>query len=52
VLRDDELTLVAKYILENPLRAGPVRRVEDYPFLGSLVYSLSELVEAIAARSG
>jgi putative transposase len=53
VLRDDALTLVvAKYILENPVRAGLVRRVEDYPFLGSLVYSLSELLEAIAARSG
>jgi putative transposase len=52
-LRDDELTLVvAKYILENPVRAGVVERVEDYPFLGSLVYSLSELLEAIAARSG
>ena len=52
-LRDDELTLVvAKYILENPVRAGLVERVEDYLFLGSLVYSLSELLEAIAARSG
>ena len=53
VLRDDELTLVvAKYILENPIRAGLVKRVEDYPFLGSLVYSLPDLLEAIASRSG
>jgi putative transposase len=52
-LRDDELTLVvARYILENPVRAGLVERVEDYPFCGSLVYSLAELLEAIAARSG
>jgi putative transposase len=52
-LRDDELTLVvAKYILENPVRGGLVKRVEDYPFLGSMVYLLSELLEAIAARSG
>ena len=52
-LRDDELTLaVAKYILENPVRAGLVNRVEDYPFVGSLVYSLAELLEAVAARSG
>jgi putative transposase len=30
VVRDDEMTLVvARYILENPLRAGLVRRVED-----------------------
>ena len=53
VLRDDELTLVvAKYILENPIRAGLVKRIEDYPFLGSLVYSLADLLEAIASRSG
>jgi putative transposase len=52
-LRDDELTLVVvKYILENPVRSGLVKRVEDYPFSGSLVYSLFELLEAIAARSG
>jgi putative transposase len=53
VPRDEELTLVvAKYILENPLRAGLVKRVEDYPFVGSLAYSLAELLEAIASKSG
>jgi len=53
VLRDDELTLVvAKYILENPVRAGLVEQVENYPFLGSLVHSLADLLEAIACRSG
>jgi len=53
VLRDDELTLVvAKYILENPVRAGLVKQVEDYPFVGSLVYLLPDLLEAIASRSG
>jgi putative transposase len=41
VLRDDELTLVAaKYILENPIRAGLVERVEDYSFVGSLLCGL------------
>ena len=50
VLRDDELTLiVAKYILENPVRAGLVSRVEDYPFLGSMVCSLVDVVDAIAS---
>src|SRR5262249_5743566 len=35
VLRDDETTMdVARYILENPIRAGLVRRVEDYPHVG------------------
>src|SRR5712691_9588634 len=33
VLRDDELTqVVARYILENPIRAGLAKRVEDYPY--------------------
>lgn len=47
VLRDDEETLsVARYILENPVRAGLVERVEDYPFLGSMIYSVREILEA------
>jgi putative transposase len=48
VLRDDESTLVVtRYILANPIRAGLVERVEDYPFLGSQVYSVKELLEAV-----
>ena len=53
VVRDEETTLVvARYIVENPLRAGLVRRVEDYPFVGSEVYRLSEILEAVPTRSG
>jgi putative transposase len=53
VVRDDEVTLVvAKYVLENPIRAGLVKRVEDYPFLGSLKYSVADLLDGIASRSG
>jgi putative transposase len=53
VVRDDETTLVvARYIVENPLRAGLVRRVEDYPFVGSEVYRLSDILEAVPTRSG
>ena len=53
VLRDQDVTLVvAKYILENPIRGGLVKRVEDYPFAGSLVYSLADLLAGIASRSG
>src|SRR5215831_5604316 len=38
VLRDEELTpVVARYILENPIRARLVECIEDYPYLGSLV---------------
>jgi putative transposase len=48
VLREHEPTLVvARYILNNPIRAGLVQRVEDYPYVGSEVYSLSELIEAV-----
>jgi putative transposase len=46
VLRDDEdMRHVARYILENPIRGGLVERVEDYPFVGSLRYTLNELLE-------
>jgi putative transposase len=56
VLRGDEATLVvARYILANPVRAGLVGRVEEYPYVGSTVYSLRELldgVQDIASASG
>jgi putative transposase len=32
------------YIVENPLRAGLVRRIEDYPFSGSAVYTVKEII--------
>jgi putative transposase len=48
VLRDDEAALgVARYILENPVRAGLVARVEDYPFVGSTVYPVAEILAAV-----
>jgi REP-associated tyrosine transposase len=48
VLRDDEPTLgVARYTLENPVRGGLVQRVEDYPFAGSAVYPLAEILAAV-----
>jgi REP-associated tyrosine transposase len=48
VLRQDEDSFsVGKYIVENPIRASLVERVEDYPFVGSLVYTLPELVEGV-----
>jgi putative transposase len=49
VLRNDEATLaVAKYTLENPLRAGVVNRVEDYPFVGSATHTLQEILAWVA----
>jgi putative transposase len=49
VLRNDESTMaVARYILENPVRAGLAERVEDYPFVGSCQYQLRDILEAVA----
>jgi len=51
-LRGDEGTLsVARYILENPVRAGIVRRVQDYPFSGSSVYTIDEILEAVQMKN-
>jgi len=54
VLRNDEATLdVARYILNNPLRAGLVREAHEYPFLGSDRYTIEQILEAVAdTRSG
>jgi putative transposase len=46
VLRRDEDTLaVARYIINNPVRARLVERPEDYPFSGSLTHSRAELFD-------
>jgi len=48
VLRSNEATLiVARYILENPVRAGLVSDPREYPFLGSCVYSLDAILNAV-----
>lgn len=45
VIRDDEdIRPIAQYIIENPVRAGLVARPEDYPFIGSQIYSREELM--------
>ena len=44
VLRDDEPSeCIARYILENPVRAGLTERVGEYPYAWSDVYELEEL---------
>jgi putative transposase len=49
VLRNDEDTVgVARYILENPIRAGLVRCVHEYPFVGSRRHSLDAIMTAVA----
>ena len=48
ILRNDESTLsVARYIIDNPVRARLVASPFDFPFLGSDVYPLKEIVEAV-----
>jgi hypothetical protein len=44
ILRSDEVTeAVARYILENPIRAGLAESFGEYPFAGSGVFSLEQL---------
>jgi hypothetical protein len=46
VVRDDErLDRIVRYVLDNPIRAGLVRSVQDYPYIGSSVYTKRELLE-------
>ena len=46
VIRDDEVTqIIAKYILENPVRRSLVKEPMDYLFSGSLVYRREQLVD-------
>ena len=48
VLRAEEDTFdVARYILDNPVRAGLVSRPEDYPFLGSLSMTVRDLLYSV-----
>ena len=45
VIRDDaELALSIGYIVANPVRAGLASHPAEYPFLGSEVYTLAELL--------
>ena len=49
VLHDDELTLaVVRYVLQNPVRAGLAKSPEEYPFIGSGVHKIDELLDAIS----
>jgi putative transposase len=51
ILRNDEETIVvARYILDNPVRAGLVARFDEYPFSGSSRYSIPELADAIQSQ--
>ena len=48
IVRSEEATVsVARYIMENPVRARLVNRIENYPFSGSRVYTVEQILEAI-----
>jgi putative transposase len=47
ILRNEDATLaVARYILENPVRAGLVASPAEYPCSGSLRHRIREIMEA------
>ena len=47
ILRDgDDILAIARYLLNNPIRAGLVKSPADYPHMGSDRWSLQELIEA------
>jgi len=51
-LRSDEAAIsVARYILENPVRAGLVTRIEDYPYSGSSVFTIEQILEVVQLRN-
>ena len=51
ILRDEEETIVvARYILANPVRAGLVGDFRDYPFSGSIRYTMDELADAMQSQ--
>ena len=41
--QEEDLRVVARYVLWNPVRAGLVTRVRDYELCGSMEFDLSEL---------
>jgi len=51
-LRSEEAAVsVARYILENPVRAGLVECVEDYPFSGSSEYTVKQMLDAVQLQA-
>ena len=41
--QDGAVSGAIKYVIENPVKAGLVERIEDYPFTGSQVYTIEQL---------
>ncbi len=48
VLRaEEDAKTVARYIIENPVRAGLVREVQEFRWVGSDRWSIEELIESV-----
>jgi REP element-mobilizing transposase RayT len=45
LIEDREVRAAVKYIIENPVKAGLVTRVENYPYTGSETHTLAEVME-------
>ena len=43
----DDAKALARYIVENPIRAGLAQTPTAYPHLGSDVWSLAELIDSV-----
>lgn len=53
ILRSDEsLEQKVRYVLENPVRAGLVESPADYPWVGSFVTTLEDLLQRCHDRQG
>ena len=51
-IRDGEdLRPTIVYLVANPIRAGLVEKVDDYPFWGSSVYTRAEIIEFVERAS-
>ena len=45
--KEEDTRTVARYILNNPIRANLVDNVQDYLYVGSLVYDLKDLLLSV-----
>lgn len=53
VVRDDEeIIRTVRYVLENPVRKGLVRKFDEYPYSGSDVYNAEQLKEFWQSKQG
>jgi putative transposase len=43
----DDARWIARYIVNNPVRAGLVQSPSDYPYVGSGVWSMQELLNSL-----